>query len=113
MYGFGRISSCAVYHRINTKGKAFEMEADKVNKFKVAEQREKVKKPPFFTPEEVAERYQVKKETVRRWIREGWMPALDLGCGERFGPYRITERDLREFEDRQYRKAILEEADDA
>ena len=63
---------------------------------------------PFFTPEEVAERYRVDFTTVHRWIRNGWLSALDLGCGKRFGPYLITQKDLDEFEDRRHREATVE-----
>ena len=65
---------------------------------------------PFFTPEEVAERYRMDFTTVHRWIRNGWLSALDLGCGKRFGPYLITQKDLDEFEDRRHREATAEKS---
>lgn len=61
--------------------------------------------PMFFTSEEVAKRYRVKSSTVQRWIRNGWMSALDLGCGGRVGPYMISADDLREFEAAHYQNS--------
>ncbi len=52
----------------------------------------------FFTSSEVAKRYRIKESTVRRWIQNGQMPALDLSIGGRPGPYRISAEHLREFE---------------
>lgn len=52
----------------------------------------------FYTPAEVAKRYRVAESTVQRWIRNGWLSALDLGRGERIGPYIISREDMREFE---------------
>lgn len=43
----------------------------------------------LYTCEQVAERYGVKKETVRSWIRKKMLPAIDLGK-----EYRIAEGDL-------------------
>ena len=40
---------------------------------------------PRYTTEQVAQRYGVKDSTVRRWVREGRLTALNLG-GTRFGP---------------------------
>lgn len=54
---------------------------------------------PLWTPEEVAKRYRVKETTVRRWIRNGWISALDISCGSRPGPYLFREEDLRAFEE--------------
>ncbi len=49
----------------------------------------------WLTVPQVAERLGVSEETVRRWIRAGELPVLDLG-GPKAG-YRIREADLEEF----------------
>jgi excisionase family DNA binding protein/PAS domain S-box-containing protein len=49
----------------------------------------------WYTVEEVAEFLQVTEETVRRWIRRGELPALNLG-GPRAG-YRVYPTDLERF----------------
>lgn len=49
---------------------------------------------------EVAERLRVTEDTVRRWIRNGQLPVLDLG-GSRAG-YRIWEKDLEAFITERY-----------
>lgn len=59
---------------------------------------------PLWTAEEVAKRYQVKESTVRRWVRSGWISALDVGSGKRPGPYRFREEDLRAFEEARLRR---------
>ena len=41
---------------------------------------------------EVAEKLNVHKETVRRWIKKGELPAFDSGRG-----YRISRDDLNKF----------------
>jgi len=46
----------------------------------------------WLTVEQVGELLQVNAETVRRWIRSGELPVLDLG-GTKTG-YRILRRDL-------------------
>jgi excisionase family DNA binding protein len=48
----------------------------------------------LLTVEEVAKRLGVHIDTIRRWIRSGELPAINLG-----GPagYRITRRDLDTF----------------
>ncbi len=48
----------------------------------------------LLTVEEVARRLGVHIDTVRRWIRSGELPAINLG-----GPagYRITQADLDRF----------------
>ena len=48
----------------------------------------------YFTPAQVAERYQVKKNTVWDWIRKGKLSAIDIG-----GNYRISEDDIKKFEE--------------
>jgi excisionase family DNA binding protein len=45
----------------------------------------------WLTLEQVANRLQVHVETVRRWVREGELPVLDLG--KRAG-YRVQPADL-------------------
>lgn len=49
----------------------------------------------WLTVEDVSGRLQVSQETVRRWIRSGKLPVLDLG-GPKAG-YRIRESVLEEF----------------
>ena len=51
---------------------------------------------PWWTVEQVAETLQVNPETVRRWIRRGWLKARLLGKSTRSG-YRIAAADLAEF----------------
>jgi excisionase family DNA binding protein len=49
----------------------------------------------WLTVDDVAERLKVNEETVRRWIRAGKLPVLDLG-GPRAG-YRIRASDFETF----------------
>jgi excisionase family DNA binding protein len=49
----------------------------------------------WLTVDDVATQLQVSQETVRRWIRSGKLPVLDLG-GPKAG-YRIREDVLEEF----------------
>jgi len=49
----------------------------------------------WLTVEDVAARLQVSQETVRRWIRSGQLPVLELG-GPKAG-YRIREDALDAF----------------
>ncbi len=51
-------------------------------------------KDKLMTVEEVAEQLNVNAETVRRWIRNNELAAIDLGG--RAG-YRVTESDLERF----------------
>jgi len=53
----------------------------------------------YWTPREVAERFKVSEETVRRYIREGKLKAIKFG-----NSYRISDEALQEFLDKQ-RKA--------
>ncbi len=55
-----------------------------------------------YTPAEVARRLRLSEQTVRRWIRDGVIPAIDLSVGTRAGPYLITGEDLEEFERQRY-----------
>ena len=54
----------------------------------------------WLTVDEVATELQISVETVRRWIRRGELPVLDLG-GPRAG-YRIRRADLVEFINQRY-----------
>ena len=54
----------------------------------------------WLTVEQVADRFQVVPETVRRWIRNGVLPALDMG-GPKAG-YRIRESAIEEFVAKRY-----------
>lgn len=56
--------------------------------------------PTWMTTEQVAEYLQVNAETVRRWIRAGELPVLDVGG--RKGGYRIRSRDLGAFIDARF-----------
>jgi len=55
----------------------------------------------WLTVDEVAAIFRVNIETVRRWIRAGELPALNLG-GPRSG-YRIKRADLDAFIASRYR----------
>jgi excisionase family DNA binding protein len=46
----------------------------------------------FLTPEEVSELLRVSVYTVRRWIKEGSLPAYKVGRG-----WRISERAMHEW----------------
>ena len=48
----------------------------------------------WLTVRDVAERLKVSEETVRRWVREGDLPALVLG---RKAGHRIQSADLEAF----------------
>ena len=50
---------------------------------------------PFFTVNEVAERFKVTRYTVRNWIKDGYMRAMRFGGR---GGYRISRDELRRFE---------------
>ena len=54
----------------------------------------------WLTVEEVAKLFRVAEETVRRWIRAGALPVLDLGG--RKGGYRIKRADLDGFIEKRY-----------
>ena len=47
-----------------------------------------------YTTDQVAAYLGVCKTSVRRWIQEGRLGAVDLGTKERPGPYRIPPEDL-------------------
>lgn len=50
----------------------------------------------YLTVEQVAERLQVRRETVREWLRRGLLPGVRLG--DRTG-WRIRPSDLERFLD--------------
>ncbi len=54
----------------------------------------------WLTVADVAERLRISQETVRRWIRTGALPVLDVG-GPKAG-YRVREDDLEVFLDARY-----------
>ncbi len=54
----------------------------------------------WLTVEQTAEELQVSIETVRRWIRSGELPALELGS--RRGGYRLKPEDVDRFIEERY-----------
>lgn len=50
--------------------------------------------PKMYTCEQVAERYGVQIITILDWIRKKKLPAIKIGK-----EYRVSEDDLKEFED--------------
>lgn len=54
----------------------------------------------WMTTAQVAELFQVTEETIRRWIRAGELPVLDLGA--RKGGYRIRRADIDAFIRQRY-----------
>ncbi len=61
---------------------------------------EECKESQWLTVDGVAYRLQVSPETVRRWIRAGRLPVLDLGSPK--GGYRILPSALESFIARRY-----------
>lgn len=55
----------------------------------------------MLTLADVAERLQVSIDTVRRWVRDGGLPAYQLGA--RAG-YRVKLSDFRAFLEKRYRQ---------
>jgi len=51
---------------------------------------------PFLTPQEVSDLLQVSVYTVRRWIKQGQLPAYKVGR-----LWRIKEGDLNKWLDKQ------------
>lgn len=49
----------------------------------------------LLTVAQVAERLQANPETVRRWLRQGRLPGVQLG-GDRLG-WRVRESDIEAF----------------
>ena len=62
----------------------------------------------WLTVAEVAERFRLSLETVRKWIRSGELPALHLG-GPKAG-YRIKESDLARFIAERYEPTVKDAA---
>lgn len=60
----------------------------------------------FYTTGEVAKRYRIAEYTVRKWIRQGFLSAVNLANGSR-PEYRVSGRDLAEFEARQRRERAV------
>lgn len=58
----------------------------------------------WLTVEQAADLLQVAQETVRRWIRSGDLPVLDLG-GPKTG-YRIRKDELQKFIESRYGPAV-------
>lgn len=54
----------------------------------------------WFTVQEVAELLKVNEETVRRWVRRGELPVLQLGRGR--AGYRIRRADVDAFTEQRY-----------
>ena len=50
--------------------------------------------PKLYNCEEIAERYDVQVITVWDWIRKKKLPAMKIGKS-----YRVSEEDLKKFED--------------
>jgi excisionase family DNA binding protein len=46
----------------------------------------------YYSPEEMAEQFNLKPATVRKWIRQGQLKAIKLG-----GLWRISEEELQRF----------------
>lgn len=55
----------------------------------------------LYNCEEIAERYDVKVITVWDWIRKKKLPAMKIGKS-----YRISEEDLKKFEDERRTVAV-------
>lgn len=45
-----------------------------------------------YTPKQIAELFQVKKETIQKYIRKGDLKAIKIG-----NRYRVTEEQLQEY----------------
>jgi len=54
----------------------------------------------YYSPEEIAEHYNLKPATVRKWIREGKLKAVKLGH-----LWRVKEEDLKDFVKEDTRQA--------
>lgn len=55
-------------------------------------QDDKRDEPAFLTVKDIARRMQVGEQAVRRWIKSGELPAIDI-----MGQYRIDPKDFQEF----------------
>jgi putative molybdopterin biosynthesis protein len=58
---------------------------------------------PFLTPQEVSDLLRVSVYTVRRWIKEGTLPAYKVGRG-----WRIKDTDLDGWLDEQRLVVVLD-----
>lgn len=56
----------------------------------------------FLTPQEVSDLLRVSVYTVRRWIKEGDLPAYKVGRG-----WRISEADIAEWLDSNQSTAVF------
>ncbi len=56
-----------------------------------AQSRNVLEHQPFLTPQEVSELLRVSVYTVRRWIKEGDLPAYKVGRGWRISESAIDE----------------------
>jgi excisionase family DNA binding protein len=56
----------------------------------------------WFDVKEIVEKLGVHEQTVRRWIKQGDLPAIMFG---RKGGYRVSESDLDKFLEEQKGKA--------
>jgi excisionase family DNA binding protein len=64
----------------------------------------KMEQQPFLTPQEVSDLLRVSVYTVRRWIKEGHLPAYKVGRG-----WRISESDLNGWLDHHRLSGVLGE----
>lgn len=67
----------------------------------VSQQGYPINHQPFLTPQEVSNLLRVSVYTVRRWIKEGDLPAYKIGRG-----WRISESAVEEWLD-QHRSVIV------
>lgn len=58
----------------------------------------------YFTTDQVAEMFQVPSRTVRRWIRQRRIDAVDIAEGSR-SEYRIPEAAVVRFDEQRRKKA--------
>jgi excisionase family DNA binding protein len=80
------------------------MTEDKINQ--LAEQDSACYKNTALTLTEVAKKLNVTTEQVRKLIRKGLLPALDVGTGIKRPLYRVTSQGLNEFLTRRRAKQL-------
>jgi excisionase family DNA binding protein len=51
-----------------------------------------MEKEKFYSPKEIADHYNIKPDTVRKWIKQGKIKAIKLG-----DIWRVEEADLATF----------------
>jgi excisionase family DNA binding protein len=51
-----------------------------------------MEKEKFYSPKEIADHFNIKPDTVRKWIKQGKIKAIKLG-----DIWRISETDLNKF----------------